>query len=131
MMRHIRRWARWLAERLEQLAQDPPVPLTEDQVEHIRQMVALDHRQRTQLRGLFAMDVVKPTVDPLRVASAVRHAYNVCGQSPDQWGLETDIRKTGKLFEILHYACIELGLDRQVQTVGDLVDVLTRALEKP
>lgn len=117
---HLRRLAHWLSVRLEQFAAPrlavPLVPWS-----------PMDEAQLERLRGVF----LAPAPDARRaeVEAVVHAAYLRCGQPDHLWSMDYDLSRTGKLFEVLHYAAMTLDVDHRVRTVGDLVDILLDALE--
>ncbi len=62
---------------------------------------------------------VDPTVDPIN--EAVRESFVHCGLPREQYAPSFDLSRTGKLYEILHYASLRSGIDHELRTVGDVV----------
>jgi hypothetical protein len=58
-------------------------------------------------------------VDP--VETAVRSAFGQCGLPMEQFGPRFDLSRTGKLYEVLHYSGLTLGVDHELRTVGDVI----------
>ena len=62
---------------------------------------------------------VDPAVDP--IDDAVRHAFARCGLPAEQYRPGFDLSRTGKLYEVLHYASVYANIDHELRTVGDVV----------
>ncbi len=60
-----------------------------------------------------------PAADP--IDDAVRAAFARCGLPTEQYGPGFDLARTGKLYEVLHYAGIYAKIDHELRTVGDVV----------
>lgn len=59
--------------------------------------------------------------EPDPVEDAVRAAFMQCGLPADQFGPAFDLSRTGKLYDVLHYAGLHLGVDHELRTVGDVI----------
>ncbi len=68
---------------------------------------------------LIAWATPPPIEDP--IITAVRDACVACGLSREQFKLSFDLSRTGKIYEVIHYTGLTLGIDHELRTVGDVI----------
>ena len=88
---------------------EPPPPMTSEQA--------------AELRAVFASKR-----DNSEVVSAVAAAYAGEGLQMSRFGPDCNIAHTGKLYDVLYHALVNVGLMRNIRTVGDLVELIARML---
>ena len=80
--------------------------------------------QAAALRSVFASKR-----ENVLVVAAVAGAYAGEGLDMGRFGPGCNIAHTGKLYDVLYHAMVSVGLMRNLRTVGDLVELITKALK--
>ncbi len=114
-MAHLKAFALWLGAIMVawgtvQRPLEMPPPMTVEQAD--------------ALRAVFASKR-----DNALVVAAVAGAYAGEGLDLGRFGPACNIAHTGKLYDVLYHALVNVGVMRNLRTVGDLVELIAKAIQ--
>ncbi len=115
-MGRLKACARWLGAILLAWGALPPLPL--------EMPPPMTDAQAAALRAVFASKR-----ENALVVAAVAGAYAGEGLDLGRFGPACNIAHTGKLYDVLYHAMVNVGLMRNLRTVGDLVELIAKALK--